>query len=132
MLAALLCYRHSHAGVFWPHRKMRRADWIDKLSDSLSATRGAHLPRVGLRRARFMHESVSALQLALQERSQELIIFQGSADAALRRLAAPAGKLRILAVHAHADVCIEEVDAEARVRASLASLPGSSAQLELH
>lgn len=67
-----------------------------------------------------------------QERSQELIIFQGSADAALRRLAAPAGKLRILAVHAHADVCIEEVDAEARVRASLASLPGSSAQLELH
>lgn len=97
--------------------------------DSLSAC--ARLPRVGLRRARFVQQSVTSLRRALQQQGQELLVFQGSAEDALHRLSVPAGKLHIHAVHAHADICIEEITAEERVRAALAKLPGSPT-LELH
>ncbi len=96
-----------------------------------SSSAEARLPRVGLRRARFMHQSVAALRLALQQRGQELLVFHGSPETAFQRLSLPAGKLRVLAVHTHAEICAEEVEAEARVRASLAALPGSPT-LDLH
>eukprot|EP01043_Picozoa_sp_COSAG02_P096662 COSAG02_NODE_32941_length_508_cov_0.740831_1_plen_155_part_01 len=96
-----------------------------------SLSGGARLPRVGLRRARFMHQSVAALRLSLQQHGHELLVFHGKAEEAFQRLSVPAGKFKIMAVHTHADICVEEVGMEARVRASLAALPGSPT-LKLH